>query len=273
MSLISDPDLNQVLTDASPDDLGVLADYITDKGKGRISLSEEVCKRLHGARQRNVFPPIDRALIAEELAKYGGNSVMNLLRGGAGVAYAELVCDVASHLGAEIKKGMATEKVELAILAKLMLESINTMTTAQRKEVLEELGQGNVNTNEIGLAAFTSAVLASEILAARLAFSVGQAASAALLGRVAAAGATTAAGRGFGALLGPVGWAVTGLWTIYDMSSPAYRVTVPCVIQLGYMRNKQKAQSPNCVRCNAPLAAGARFCSQCGTPVERKLLN
>lgn len=273
MSSITDPDLDQVVTDASPEDLGVLADYITDKGKGRISLSDEVCKRLHGARQRNIFLPFDRALIAEELARYGGNSVMNLLRGGAGVPYAELVWDVASHLGAEINKGMATEKVELAILAKLMLESINNMTPAQRKEVLEGLGQGDFSFSEIGLAAFTSAVLASEMLAARLAASVAQAASAALLGRAAVAGATTAAGRGLGALLGPIGWAVTGLWTIYDLSSPAYRVTVPCVIQLGYMRSKQKAQASNCASCNALLAGDARFCSQCGRPVGRKLLN
>jgi uncharacterized protein YaaW (UPF0174 family) len=41
-----------------------------------------------------------------------------------------------------------------------------------------------------------------------------------------------------GLMLCPVGWVVTGLWTLADLASPAYRVTVSCVVQIGYMRPK-----------------------------------
>ena len=36
---------------------------------------------------------------------------------------------------------------------------------------------------------------------------------------------------------GPFGWVLTAGWTAYDLSSPAYRVTIPCVIQIAYMRS------------------------------------
>ena len=42
--------------------------------------------------------------------------------------------------------------------------------------------------------------------------------------------------------LGPIGWTATGIWTVFDIASPAYRVTIPAVIQVAYLRQllKQK---------------------------------
>ena len=37
---------------------------------------------------------------------------------------------------------------------------------------------------------------------------------------------------------GPVGWAVTAIWTIFDIASPAYRVTIPCVLHIAMLRQK-----------------------------------
>ena len=39
---------------------------------------------------------------------------------------------------------------------------------------------------------------------------------------------------------GPIGWAVTALWTVIDIAGPAYRVTIPAVIQIAYMRQKPR---------------------------------
>ena len=272
MSLINDPDLKQLLADASAEDLGVLADFITDKGEGRLSLSNEVRKRLHSAREQGVFSANARALIAEELTRFGGNSVMNLLRGGEGVPYREVVTDVASHLGVLHKNDMSTGAVELAMLAKLLHDSLEKMTPKQLKEALDELGLGEIGAGEVGLAAFTAAVLTSELLGYRLAAMMASASATAILGRAGfAAGATLIGGRA-AAFVPVIGWAITGIWAIYDLSSPAYRVTVPCVIQLAYMRNKPAVPVLECAKCAAPLDATARFCSQCGTPVPRLLL-
>ena len=37
---------------------------------------------------------------------------------------------------------------------------------------------------------------------------------------------------------GPVGWLLLTGWTIWDIMGPAYRVTIPAVIQVAYMRTK-----------------------------------
>lgn len=39
-------------------------------------------------------------------------------------------------------------------------------------------------------------------------------------------------------LTGPIGWAITALWTMIDIAGPAYRVTIPAVIQVAYLRKK-----------------------------------
>jgi len=56
------------------------------------------------------------------------------------------------------------------------------------------------------------------------------------------------------------------LWTLADLSSPAYRVTVPCVVQLAYMRQKMinKSKVTVCEPCGAFIERHARFCPNCG---------
>ena len=43
-------------------------------------------------------------------------------------------------------------------------------------------------------------------------------------------------GRLLALLAGPIGLALTGLWALADIAGPAYRVTIPCVILIAYMR-------------------------------------
>ncbi|MHA6897190.1 zinc-ribbon domain-containing protein [Ralstonia pseudosolanacearum] len=74
--------------------------------------------------------------------------------------------------------------------------------------------------------------------------------------------------RGVGALLGPIGLVVTGFWTLAEMANPAYRVTVPCVIQIAYMR--QKPLSRFCSECHAPNSLEAKFCAQCGHKLDEE---
>jgi len=39
-------------------------------------------------------------------------------------------------------------------------------------------------------------------------------------------------------LTGPIGWVITGLWTAIDIAGPAYRVTIPTVIQIAVLRQQ-----------------------------------
>ncbi|MDG6406765.1 hypothetical protein [Glaesserella parasuis] len=50
--------------------------------------------------------------------------------------------------------------------------------------------------------------------------------------------AGTALGRILGFATGPIGWGITGIWALKDISGPATRVTVPAVIQIAFLRKK-----------------------------------
>ena len=40
--------------------------------------------------------------------------------------------------------------------------------------------------------------------------------------------------------MGPVGFVVAGIWTTIDLTGPAYRVTVPVVLQVAFLRQRSK---------------------------------
>lgn len=272
MPLITDPDLDHVLTHAGPDDLSILADFITDKGAGRLSLSGDICNVLNQSSLKREFPPQVRAIIAEELQRFGGNSVMNLFRGGSGVQYREIVMDVADHIKAPYKKNDDCIQIEMGIIVRVLEQSMEKMIEEQRKEVFDIFGQRYTGLGPGTMAALSAGILTSSSSRYKLATLVANASVSALLGRGLVLGASSTALRSVGALAGPLGWAVTAIWTVFDLASPAHRVTVPSVIQIAYMRHKPLALNQNCSQCSAPLAAGAKFCSNCGRPVAIAVL-
>jgi uncharacterized protein YaaW (UPF0174 family) len=72
----------------------------------------------------------------------------------------------------------------------------------------------------------------------KLAVIVANAIAKALLGRGLSLAAGAALTRWMAIFAGPIGWAVTTIWTIYDIAKPAYRVTIPCVLHIAMLRQK-----------------------------------
>lgn len=270
MPLINDADLDQLLSGADPEDLSILADFITDKGEGRISLSADVCKLLHSSSQARNFSEEARAFIAEELQRFGGNSLMNLFRGGTGVSYKEIVRGVADHMKVTYSKKDDTAQIEMAILLKILAQSVEKMSEEQKKTLLEEFGMAYAGAGAAIMATLIATIRSSGPGVFKLSAVVANASVTALLGRGLVMGTSGTVMRGIGALAGPLGWVITAIWTVFDLASPAYRVTVPCVIQLAYMR--QKALARLCGNCSATLSADARFCSRCGHPTVLPML-
>lgn len=248
--------LTEILRTADPEDLDVLVDYITDSGEGRISLDSAHCERLAGAKAVGRYSHDERALIETELRHFGGNTVVNLVRGvrglfggGAanGVPYAEIVQDIADHLKVKVKKGASTEELEEGILTTLLTASFEKLSTDERENMLKDLDVPDAATMaRRGATAITAALIAallSRTVAYKASRLVAGATVQALLGRGLMFGATAALARPAALLVGPIGWAVTGAWALADMASPAYRVTMPCVVQIAYMRKKAQ-QSP-----------------------------
>lgn len=248
--------LTEILGTADKPDLDVLVDYITDSGEGRVALDNDVCARLSAAKVAPAYEPGDVALIEQELRQFGGNSVANLVRsmrggigalfGGAGaaesVSYDEIVRDVAEHLKVKFGKYAGTPEVEEGILSSLLVASFEKMSPEEREQVLEDLGVSDAaEVAKRGAAAISAGIAAAAISSAvgfQLSRMVAAASVKALLGRGLVLGTTSFVARPVMVLAGPIGWAVTGAWALADMASPAYRVTVPCVVQVAYMRRK-----------------------------------
>ena len=67
----------------------------------------------------------------------------------------------------------------------------------------------------------------------------------ALIGRGLSFAANGTLMRTMSILAGPVGWAITGIWTAIDIGSTAYRVTIPAVIQVAFLRTQSSAKLAN----------------------------
>ena len=40
-----------------------------------------------------------------------------------------------------------------------------------------------------------------------------------------------------------IGWIITGIWTAIDIAGPAYRITIPAVLQVAMLRKNQKMKN------------------------------
>ncbi|GGA29148.1 ubiquinol-cytochrome C chaperone family protein [Dyella nitratireducens] len=258
-----------VLKHADVEDLDVLTDYITDKGEGRISLDSDVCKRLVACKVAGRYELADRELIGAEVRAFGGNSLVNLFRG-RGVDYKTLVHDVATHLKVNFSKSASAEDVEMLVLQKIFAESVAKMSPAEREQVFKELGIGEASgASPAAVAAAITAARMGGFATYKMAVIVANGIAKALLGRAIPFVYYSTLTKVINIAIGPVGWVITGLWTVADLASPAYRVTVPCVIQMAYMRRKAEAKAHTvfCPSCSAANDKGTKFCSSCGSAI------
>lgn len=263
-----DFDLINVLHSADESDLAILADFITDNNKGRISLDTVIRGQLDTyKRDEKLSKNID--LIVKEIQEFGGNSIANLFRG-KGVPYRETLEDVANHMKVEYESADSVESIELKILLKLAIKSMEKMSPEEQRDFLSKISGGKVTGLGPGMMGSLQAViLAGGFSSYILATTVAQAVAKQLIGRGLSFVGTGALMRYISIFAGPIGWAVTAIWTAFDLASPAYRVTVPCVVQVAYMRQKLKAVDlPKCKQCGELLIQGQKFCSECGAKSE-----
>lgn len=225
-----DPDL-EFLKNCENEDLRILVDYLTKDKDGESRWTEsltysEPYKQYYPHNISAMFPSI-----AEELQRFGGDSIANLFRGG-GVLYREILIDVAKAAKVNFNKDSSTERIEELYLQKIMEDAIEKMSPKDSKEFIEEFGGESV----VGLGPASTKV-AHEVLKYiikgsglkfyKLALIVANSVAKKLLGRGLTIATNAAITRGLHvafAWLGPVMWAITAIWTIKDHSSsiPSY---------------------------------------------------
>ena len=186
-------------------------------------------------------------LIAAELQRFGGNTVVSLLfRGGKGVLYREILADVCGHLKTEIRDGEDFSPIESRVLLKVLEKSLEKMTEEERAKFVKSAA-GMFANGQFNPAAATPAAILAALQAAfamggfaayQIALIAANAVSKFILGRGLAFAANTGLMRVLGLVAGPPGWAISGILSVPMFSGPAYRVTVPAVIYVAYLRQK-----------------------------------
>lgn len=202
-----------------------------------------------------------------EIRKFGGNTFANVFRGAEGPPYSEIAKDVADKVKANYDPGASTRDLESAVHSKVLGEAWKKMDEAERQALIAECGlTGQVAANASaaaiqavfragGFASYKLLVIVVNAVVRQL-IAMGLVASGLSLATNAMLTRTAAL------VVGPIGWAVTALITAIQIAGPSYKVTVPSVIYVGYLRRKQEALQ--CVKCEAIYDPSHKFCSACG---------
>lgn len=258
-----DDDLLPLLRATSNDLLDPLVGYITDNNKGRLT-SELDLTEVYKTNYPNHRAYVDE--IAAEIQKFGGNTIANLFRGGKGVPYAQVVQDVAHQLKVNFNESMDVATIEVQILLRILEKAWEKMTEEERREFLKDIG---LDYRKVPYAfpvmAIQAGIRSAGFLAYQLAVIIANAVAKQVLGRGLSLALNRALTRSMNVLLGPIGWAITTLWALVDIAGPAYRVTIPCVIQVALIRQQSLTREcPNGHRS----ATSSKFCSECGAPLR-----
>ena len=232
-----DKDL-EFLRHADSEDLRILTDYITMNKSGKPRFNEGLTSSSEYARY---YP--DRLnfmvdSVVNELQYYGGNTMLNVFRG-RGASYRQILCDVCRRMKVNFNRKSQVEVIETNLLHSILVRTIEDMDTASLQKLLLELNIKTTNfTKQAMVAAIQIAIRKGGFASYRIALIVANAIARALLGRGLSLAANAALVRWLSAFAGPIGWAFTIAWTAFDIAGPAYRVTIPAVIHIAYMRAK-----------------------------------
>jgi len=237
MAYRNDEDL-EILSVAEDEDLEVLLRYLMRDENGELRFTEE----LSSAPSYKANPNKPRTYwkeIAAELQCFGGNTFANFFRGGEGVLYREVLCDVCDNLKVNYNPEADISMIEMNLLSKILIKSLDEMNEEQMKELLDNLDiKVNHLTKQAVIAALQMMILKTGFSPYKISVIVANAVARTLLGRGVSVAGNMALTRAISIFAGPVGIALNALWLAVDIAGPAYRVTIPAVIQVAYIRAK-----------------------------------
>ena len=230
-----DIDLIPLIKKCNNDELDNLVGYITKKG--RVSSQIQTTKVYKKYKPDHIKYADE---ITAEIQKFGGNTIANIMRGGKGVYYKEIVCSVADKLKINYNKKQAVDFIEQQILLKVLEKSWEKMNIDEKEALLKGIMADTKDIN--GYHEFPMVILQSAIIAGggyvsyRLSLIVANAIAKTTLQRGISFTTSAALSRWVTIFAGAVGWGITALWVLFDVSGPAYRVTVPCVLHIAMLR-------------------------------------
>ena len=241
----SDADLVPLLRKGKNEDLDPLVQYILQKGwlSSELELTE-----IYEKNQPNHMAYADE--ISSEIQRFGGHTFANWFRLGEGASYKNIVCAVAKRFKVNFNENRKIEVIEEQILLKILEKAWEKMTDEEKAELLKALGTKSTKIvgTEFPVAAFQAIFKAGGFKSYQIMLTVAAAVWKFIFGKSIPFVVNTALAKWTAVLIGPIGWAITAIWTLFDLGSPAYRVTIPCVIHIAMLRQlvalRESGQDP-----------------------------
>lgn len=234
MTYREDPDLD-ILSQCSNEELDILVNLLQYEAKSTEGLSSDPSYIQYNPDHKKYWRKI-----AEEIQLFGGNTLMNAMRGG-GIFYKEICQDVANKLQIVHTPKDTTLHLEARIVLRLFEEAIHGMSEEERYACIESLTIPH-ETSSQGIALGITALqgnIDNGILPPYQIFNViANAIGRQLLGQGIIFMGSIALTRVIGAIANPIGWFLAGTWALIDIAGPAYRITIPAVVFIASFRQR-----------------------------------
>lgn len=229
---MSDKDL-RFLNECTNEELDVLVKIILDRFSEMLSVDEKYKK--YAPNHKMYVEAIEKEII--DFGTTGG-MIKNDLFGAK--PYREIVHDVCKKMDVSVDSGASLERMEQALMEMMLKKAWDSYSEEEREEFLKEMGE-DAQTFLPGKAGLAGGALIKLIRMGgfapyKWAAILANAIAKMILGRGLAFAVTPAIMRGIGVFAGPIGATVMGLYTLYDMAGPAYKVTVPAAIYIAALR-------------------------------------
>ena len=226
----NDKDL-MFLYNCSNDNLKLLVDILAYDKDGEARLTEELTtnydfKKSYPNNIKAILP-----LVINELQCFGGNTILNMFRG-HGVHYREILIKVCKQYKVNFNKDASVDLMEKYLLQKILLMAAEKMTD----EDVKHLGDVHTRTKDMLVKNIGSFHVGDPLIIKMVTTLVIEVAKKNGLKVLGGFAAKFASGRFFAILTGPVGWAATAAWTLFDVAGPAFRVMIPATIAVAYLR-------------------------------------
>ena len=154
--------------------------------------------------------------------------------------YREVLIDVCDKMKVHYNSDSSIVTIENNLLMKILTDALEKMTPEELKELAAATGMKNTDniTPEMMVGVFQVIFRMGGFKSYQLTLIVVNAVMKALIGRGLSFAGNAALTKTMAILTGPIGWAITGVWTLTDIAGAAYRVTIPAVIQIAILRQK-----------------------------------
>ena len=230
------------LASCQNDDLRTLCDILTYNNKGEIRLSEQLTDT---DAYLNCYPDrmnLMAAELAEELRKFGSNTVKTFCRKGEADSYETIVRRVCKRMGVKVNDCDNTLTMERELLTTICEQTTSKLSDEELRKLADKAGIPHKSLNhQMLVSAILFAIRRNTYLLTEMIYYVTYRIANMLLGRWITIMGMSTVGRYLSIAAGPVGWAVVAGWTLSDIASPAYRIMIPAVIMVASMRFRQSA--------------------------------